>query len=210
MTSASALIRATVSAGSSMPSKSWVTSSRPSTNTKLRTLENCELMACTRWSVKRAKDATDPEMSAMTKISAWPVRWLEAQVDRYAAGGEAATHGVAKVNRTATTTSATARQSHGQFATQRSKRALELAISSRLACMTSSLRQRLTHRLGQGLDPRSSTRRSRITRSISAFSISMRERASSRASRWASWSSSPDPCVRRRSRFSRSRLRNVR
>ena len=38
-------------------------------NTKLRTLENCELMACTRWRVNRAKEATDPEMSAMTMIS---------------------------------------------------------------------------------------------------------------------------------------------
>src|SRR6202522_1535647 len=69
MTSASALILATVSAGSSTPSNSAVTSSSPSTKTKLRTLENWELIACTRCSVKRAKDATDPEMSAMTKIS---------------------------------------------------------------------------------------------------------------------------------------------
>ena len=37
--------------------------------TKLRTLENCELMAWTRCRVKRAKLATEPEMSAITKIS---------------------------------------------------------------------------------------------------------------------------------------------
>src|SRR5674476_556015 len=69
MTSASAFMRATASAGSSVPSNRRVTSSRPSTKTKLRTLENWELMACTRCSVKRANDATDPEMSAMTMIS---------------------------------------------------------------------------------------------------------------------------------------------
>ena len=38
-------------------------------NTKLRTLENWELMACTRCRVNRANEATDPEMSAMTMIS---------------------------------------------------------------------------------------------------------------------------------------------
>jgi len=101
---------------------------------------------------------------------------LEAQVDRYAAGGEAATHGVAKVNRTATTTSATARQSHGQFATQRSKRALELGHLVSIACMTSrSSGSGLRTDLARASDPRSSTD-ARITRSISAFSISMRER----------------------------------
>ena len=45
MTSASELMRATASAGSTTPSKNRVTSSMPSTKTKLRTLENCELMA---------------------------------------------------------------------------------------------------------------------------------------------------------------------
>ena len=69
MTSASVLIRCTASAGSSTPSKNRLTSSIPSMKTKLRTLENCELMAWTRWRVKRAKLATDPEMSAMTTIS---------------------------------------------------------------------------------------------------------------------------------------------
>ena len=38
-------------------------------NTKLRTRLNCELMAYTSCSVKRAKAATDPEMSATTMIS---------------------------------------------------------------------------------------------------------------------------------------------
>ena len=62
-------MRCTASATSSTFSKNRVTSSMPSMNTKLRTFENCELMACTRCSVNRANDATEPEMSAMTMIS---------------------------------------------------------------------------------------------------------------------------------------------
>ena len=67
-------MRCTASAGSSTPSKNRLTSSIPSMNTKLRTLENWELMAWTRWSVNRAKEATDPEMSAMTTISGFDGR----------------------------------------------------------------------------------------------------------------------------------------
>ena len=69
MTSASVLIRCTASVGSSTRSKNRLTSSIPSMKTKLRTLENWELMAWTRCRVKRAKLATEPEMSAMTTIS---------------------------------------------------------------------------------------------------------------------------------------------
>ena len=54
---------------SSTPSKNPVTSSRPSMNTKDLTFENCPLSAYTRCRVKRAKAATDPEMSATTMIS---------------------------------------------------------------------------------------------------------------------------------------------
>ena len=54
---------------SSVPSKKRVTSSMPSMNTKDRTRENWPEMACTRCSVKRANAATEPEMSATTKIS---------------------------------------------------------------------------------------------------------------------------------------------
>ena len=41
----------------------------PSMNTNARTFENWWLMAYTSMSVKRANAATDPEMSATTKIS---------------------------------------------------------------------------------------------------------------------------------------------
>ena len=41
----------------------------PSMKTNDRTLLNCELMAYTICRVKRAKAATDPEMSATTMIS---------------------------------------------------------------------------------------------------------------------------------------------
>jgi len=68
MTSASALIRATVSAGRPCPRRVGSLVEAVDEHEAAH-LENCELMACTRWSVKRAKDATDPEMSAMTKIS---------------------------------------------------------------------------------------------------------------------------------------------
>jgi len=146
-------------------------------NTKLRTLENCELMACTRWSVKRAKDATDPEMSADEDL-AWPGRWLEAQVDRYAAGGEAATHvceGQPDRDDDVGDGAPVARQ----FATQRSKRALELGHLVSIGVHDVEVfGSGLRTDLARASDPRSSTRRSRITRSISAFSISMRERAS--------------------------------
>ena len=54
---------------SSTPSKKSVTSSMPSMNTNERTLENWSWMAYTSCSVKRAKAATEPEMSAMTMIS---------------------------------------------------------------------------------------------------------------------------------------------
>ena len=74
MTSASVLIRCTASDGSSAPSKNRVTSSIPSMKTKLRTLENWVLMACTRWRVNRAKEATEPEMSAITTISGFDGR----------------------------------------------------------------------------------------------------------------------------------------
>ena len=46
----------------------------PSMNTNDRTLENWPEMAYTRWSVKRAKAATEPEMSAITKISGFDGR----------------------------------------------------------------------------------------------------------------------------------------
>ena len=153
MTSASALIRATVSAGSSTPSKSRVTSSRPSTNTKLRTLENCELIACTRCSVKRAKDATDPEMSAMTKISGLAgSRRLEAQVDRHATGREAAANGVTQVDRAATSAASSAREANGEFATERAQRALELGHLVAIGVHDVEVfGQRLAHGLGERL-----------------------------------------------------------
>src|ERR1700751_3847132 len=62
-------MRATASAGSTTPSKKRVTSSMPSTKTNERTFENCDEIAYTRCRVKRAKLATEPEMSAITKIS---------------------------------------------------------------------------------------------------------------------------------------------
>ena len=43
-------------------------------NTNERTLENWPLMAYTSWRVKRANAATDPEMSATTKISGFAGR----------------------------------------------------------------------------------------------------------------------------------------
>jgi hypothetical protein len=67
-------MRCTASAGSSTPSKNEVTSSMPSMKTKLRTFENWDEMAWTRWRVNRAKLATDPEMSAMTMISGFDGR----------------------------------------------------------------------------------------------------------------------------------------
>ena len=57
------------SAKSSAPSKIDVTSSTPSMNTNDRTLENWPEMAWTNWRVNRAKVATEPEMSASTRIS---------------------------------------------------------------------------------------------------------------------------------------------
>ena len=68
-TSASVLTRWIASTMSSVPSKNRVTSSIPSMNTKLRTLENWFEIAYTRCSVNRANAATEPEMSAITKIS---------------------------------------------------------------------------------------------------------------------------------------------
>ncbi|MEZ5237530.1 MAG: hypothetical protein R2716_00700 [Microthrixaceae bacterium] len=67
---------------SSVPSKKLVTSSTPSMNTKLRTFENCPAMACTRCRVKRANAATDPEMSAITKISGFEGRGSGTSVRR--------------------------------------------------------------------------------------------------------------------------------
>ena len=46
----------------------------PSMNTNARTFENWFEMAYTRCSVNRAKAATDPEMSATTKISGFDGR----------------------------------------------------------------------------------------------------------------------------------------
>src|SRR5207244_69832 len=68
-TSASVLMRMTASPRSALPSKKAVTSSIPSMNTKLRTRENWLARACTSCRVKRAKLATEPEMSATTMIS---------------------------------------------------------------------------------------------------------------------------------------------
>src|SRR5437763_332294 len=62
-------MRLAASPRSALPSKKAVTSSIPSMNTKLRTRENWLARAWTSWRVKRAKLATDPEMSAMTMIS---------------------------------------------------------------------------------------------------------------------------------------------
>ena len=104
-----------------------MTSSSPSTKTKLRTLENCEQIACTRCSVKRANEATEPETSAIDEdLGFGRPRRLEAEVDGHPAGREASAHGVSKVDRTATATPALAREAHREFSTERSKRALEL------------------------------------------------------------------------------------
>src|ERR1041384_3654114 len=67
-------MRFTASPRSALPSKKRVTSSMPSMNTKLRTRENWLARAWTSWRVKRAKLATDPEMSATTMISGF-VGW---------------------------------------------------------------------------------------------------------------------------------------
>src|SRR5436853_81277 len=69
MTSASVLTRCTASVTSSDSWKNRVTSSMPSMNTHDRTFENWLAIAYTNCSVKRAKLATDPEMSATTMIS---------------------------------------------------------------------------------------------------------------------------------------------
>ncbi len=55
---------------------SSVTSSTPSTNTKVRTLANCERSANTSCSVKAAKVETEPEMSASTNSSGLDGRGL--------------------------------------------------------------------------------------------------------------------------------------
>src|SRR5215208_5069245 len=69
MTSASVLTRCTASVTSSDSWKKRVTSSMPSMNTHERTLENWLAIAYTNCSVKRAKLATEPEMSATTMTS---------------------------------------------------------------------------------------------------------------------------------------------
>ena len=53
-----------------------VTSSMPSTNTKLRTLENCERSANMSCSVNAANVETEPEMSASTNSSGLDGRGL--------------------------------------------------------------------------------------------------------------------------------------
>src|ERR1019366_7273408 len=103
----------------------------PSMNTKLRTLENCELIACTRCSVNRAKEATEPEMSAMTKIS-----------------GLAGCGGLKR--RAIRAAPATTREANGEFATQWAKRALQLGHLVAIGVHdVQVLGQGLTHRFGQ-------------------------------------------------------------
>jgi hypothetical protein len=95
-------------------------------------------------------------MSAMTMISGLAGRGrLETQIDRHAAGREAAAHGLAKVHRSATTTPATfARQAYRQFATQRSKGPFELGHLVAIGVHDVEVfGQRLAHRLGERLGP---------------------------------------------------------
>ena len=92
----------------------------PSTKTKLRTLENCELMACTRSRVKRAKEATEPEMSATTKISGLAGRgWRNRGSTGTPPVDRRAPHGGPEVERAPAAVPALAGQAHGQLARER-------------------------------------------------------------------------------------------
>ena len=79
-------------------------------------------------------------------------RRLEAQVERHAAGREAAPHGVAQVDRSAAAAAALAREAHGELAAERSQGALELGHLVAIGVHdVEVLGQGLAHRLGQRL-----------------------------------------------------------
>src|ERR1035438_10762890 len=69
----------------------------------------------------RTRDVGDDENLGLGRVGR-----LEPQIDRHAARGQAAPYGVAKVDRTTTTTSASTCEANRQFATEGTKRAFEL------------------------------------------------------------------------------------
>ena len=74
-------------------------------------------MAYTRCSVNRANAATEPEMSAITKISGLcGPRVAELRLGRHAAVAERVAHGAAEVERALAPVAALAGQAHGELA----------------------------------------------------------------------------------------------
>ena len=104
--------------------------------------------------MKRANAATEPEMSAITKISGLAGRGIaELGLGRHAAVAERVPHRVAEVERALATVAALAGQPHRQPAGERLQR---LAQRDHLLAAgvheVDVLGQRLAQRLGHGLD----------------------------------------------------------
>ena len=110
-------------------------------------------MAYTRCRVKRAKLATDPEMSAITKISGLAGRGCRKRgLDRHAPGGQRAPHGGPEVERTLAAVTALAGQPHRQLARQRVEDPVQHGqLVAGGVHDVDVLGQRLAHRAGQRL-----------------------------------------------------------
>ena len=126
----------------------------PSMKTNDRTRLNCELMAYTICRVKRAKAATDPEMSATTMISGLDgPRVAELRIGRHPSVGKGMADGAAEVQRSLAAVAPLAGQADRQLAGQggdglaQGGQLLPAGVHE-VDVLGQRLAQRLGHRLG--------------------------------------------------------------